>query len=95
MISQKTLQEISELGSSIYVDRFKAQLEPQYNNQYIAIHVDSGDHAIAKTTSTATRELLKTHTPDGRIYVQRIGPEPEYALAARLLSGEMQAENAK
>ena len=95
MFSRETLQEVSTLGAAIYLDRLKKQLEPQHNDQYVAIHVDSGDYAVAKTTGAAARSLLKTHPPDGRIYLQKIGPIPEYALAARLLMSEMQADIAK
>jgi len=47
-----------------------------------------------RSNKRATRELLKTHVPDGRIYLRKIGTEPEYALAARLLASDMQAKYA-
>lgn len=92
MISHSDLEEVRTLGNAIYTEQLQAKLEPKYNNQYVALHVDSGDYSVAKSTGVATRDLLKRHAVDGRIYLRRIGNEPEYALASRILSGEMQAE---
>ena len=94
-ISQQSLDDISERGAAIYAAQLKAAMEPQRNNQYIAIHIDSGDYAAAKTTAAATRELLRRHPADGRIYLRKIGDEPEYELAGRILSGERQAGQTK
>ena len=84
-------EELSQRGKAIYETRLKALVETQCNNQYIAIHIDSGDYAVAKSTGAATRTLLKTHPADGRIYLRKIGDEPDYSLAARILAGEMMA----
>ena len=94
-ISQQALDEISERGAAIYAAQLKAAMEPQRNNQYIAIHIDSGDYAAAKTTAAATRALLQRHPADGRIYLRKIGDEPEYELSGRILSGERQAGQPK
>jgi hypothetical protein len=88
-------EELIRRGKAIYETRLKALVEPQYNNQYIAIHVDSEDYTVAKSTGAATRSLLKTHPADGRIYLRKIGDEPDYSLAARILAGEMMAEQTK
>ena len=85
-------EELSRRGKAIYETRLKALVEPQCNNQYIAIHVDSGDYVVAKSTGAATRALLKTHPLDGRIYLRKIGDEPDYSLAVRILAGKMMAE---
>src|SRR5437588_4904435 len=46
---------------------------------------------IGESTSRATREMEKTRPPDGRLYMRRIGDEPEYGLAAHLQSGACKA----
>ena len=89
------MEELSQRGKEIYDTKLKACVEPQYNNQYIAIHVDSEDYVVAKSTGVATRTLRKKYPVEGRIYLRKIGNEPEYALAARLLLGEMIAEPRK
>ena len=85
--------EISERGQALY-DKLKPVLEPERDRQYVAIHVDSGDYSVAKTSAAATRELHRRHLP-GRAYTRKIGSEPEYGLAARYLMGEMMAGRAK
>lgn len=85
--------DISARGQAIY-DAKKALLEPEFNNQHVAIHVDGGDYAVAKSSAAATRALHLRH-PVGRAYTRKIGDEPEYGLAARLLVGEMMAGRSK
>ena len=81
-MAQKSFEDVSEQGQNIYDSRLKAKLELLYSRQFVAIHVESGDYAIAKTTALATRELLKRHSPDGRVFLRKIGDEPAYGLAA-------------
>ena len=95
LITSEVLNELHILGNKIYETRLKVNVEPQFNNQYIAIHVDSEDYEIGKSTGAATRALLKRHPMDGRMYVRKIGRELEYGLIARLLSGEILAEQSK
>ena len=81
--------DISARGQAIY-DAKKTLLESEFNNQHVAIHVDTGDYAVAKSSAAATRALHRRHS-SGRAYTRKIGNEPEYGLAARLLVGEMMA----
>jgi hypothetical protein len=85
---KKLLEALNQQGKAIYESKLKSLVEPAFNGQFIAIHVDSEDYAVGKSTAKAARALLKTHPPDGRLYLRRIGSEPEYGLAARLLTGE-------
>lgn len=75
---------VAELGAEIYEEHIRPQFEESHRNQYVAIHVDSGDFAVDRTSSAAARELRKTHPVDGRVYLRKISDEPEYMLAARL-----------
>jgi hypothetical protein len=84
-----TSEELSERGLAIYDAKLKPLLEPQDNNRFVAIHVDTEDYATARFPGAATRLLLSRHAPDGRIVVRRIGSEPEYGLAARIMAGAM------
>jgi hypothetical protein len=80
---------LAEKGEEIYNDTLKPLLEPSHNKEYIAIHVDSEDYAIARSAREAARALLMRHPIDGRIFSRRIGSEPETGSLARMLAGEV------
>lgn len=80
------LDDLSQQGIVIY-ERLKPLLEPAHNGEAIAIHVESGDYAVARFTGTAMRTLRQTR-PNGPLVLLRIGSEPEQALAARLFGGQ-------
>lgn len=89
------LTDLSRLGLAIYDQNLKSLLEPEYDNQFVAIHVDSGDYEVAKSSGNAMRAILARHPIDGRLVIRKIGSEPEYGLAARILVGEMMAGRIK
>jgi hypothetical protein len=39
--------EMSERGRALYEKQLKSTLEPAFNGQTVAIHLDSGDYAVA------------------------------------------------
>lgn len=82
------VDELTQRGLAIYNHKLKAVLEPEYNNQFIAIHADSEDYTIADSTGNAMRAMRKIHAT-GRLLLMKIGPEPEYGLAARILASDM------
>ncbi len=75
--------EIIRLGASIYSNLQQA-LEAAHDRQYVAIHVDTGDYEVARTTADAMRAIRKRHPADGRLYFRKIGNEPEYSVLARM-----------
>lgn len=52
--TEEDMAELSTRGQAVYETK-KSLLEPEFNNQYVAIHVDTGDYAVAKTSAAATR----------------------------------------
>jgi hypothetical protein len=84
--SDKKMQEARDL----YETALKSKLEPEYNNQFIAIEPDSEEYAIANSTGNAMRAMRKRHAT-GRLLLMKIGLEPEYGLAARILASDMAA----
>jgi len=88
LMTEQELEALAIRGQAIYDSRLKPILEPIYNNRFLAIHLDSEDYAVGQSTGEAMRTLRRRH-PEGQLYLQKIGPEPEYGLAARILSGEM------
>ena len=88
--------EVIVLGKQIYDERIRELVEPEFLNQYVAIAVDSGDYTVASSTGNATRTLAKAHPEAiGRIFLRKIGDEPDYALIARMMAGEMMARQRK
>lgn len=81
-------QELTRRGLAVYESKLKANLEPEYNNQFIAIEPDSEEYAIANSTGNAMRAMRKNHQ-NKPLLLMKIGPEPEYGLAARILASEM------
>ena len=88
-----TLPDLSQRGLAIYDEKLRAILEPGMNNQYVAIHVPSSDFAVGRSSGDAMREILKRHQVDGQLVIRKIGPEPDYGIAARVLAGEMLADS--
>lgn len=82
LITEEYLQELAERGEAIY-DRLRATLEPEFDGQHIAIHVDTGDYAIAKFSTLAARELSLRHSVDGRIFSRLVGSGPDTDFVAR------------
>lgn len=82
----RSLDEISQRGLEIYESRLKNLLEPARAGEKVAIHVESGDYAVARFTGGAVRALRKSH-PGGEVVTLTIGTEPDYGLAARLFGG--------
>ena len=87
-------EEIACKGSAVY-ERIRERLEASDRGKQVAIHVDTGDYAIGRTSAEAGRALLAGKRPDGRMFVRQIGDEPEYALAARILAGELASQTRK
>ncbi len=75
-------------GLAIYDETLKPTLEPAYNKQYVAIHIASGEHAVARSSGDAMR-AMRERQPSGPLVMMQIGPEPEWGLAGRLLAGQI------
>ena len=76
-VSDTYLEKLADRAESIYENRLKPLLEPAHNNEFVAIHVESGDYAVASNFRAAKRIMLGRHAVDGKLVVMKIGPEPE------------------
>ena len=76
--------EVTDKGIAIYNDKLKCILEPDHNNEYVVIHVDTGDYVLGRSFVAALTTIRRRREP-GRLVGMKIGPEPDYALASRLL----------
>ena len=90
MQDQAEFEALGQRGRAIYEDRLKAILEPEQNNRFVAIHVDSGDYTVGRSSSQAMRAMHEIH-PNGQLFIRKIGLEPEYGLSARILASDMMA----
>lgn len=57
----------------IYNDKLRATLEPEHNGKLVAIHLDTGDFEVARSSPRAWKALRKRQ-PTGQIDVIDIGP---------------------
>ncbi len=76
-VSDSYLEELAHRAESIYEAKLKALLEPEHNNEFVAIHVETGDYAVAANFREAKRKMRERHAIDGKLVVMRIGPDPE------------------
>ena len=77
-------EALSSRGLAIYEEKLRPILEPQYDKKSIAIHVETEDYEVADSTGDAMRAIRKRH-PEGFLLMMKIGNEPEWGLAMRLL----------
>jgi hypothetical protein len=82
------LSEVTDRALLLYEERLKTLLEPEYIGDYVAIHPDSGDYAIGRTTLEASRTLRERH-PVGLFVTRSIGPEKRMGTVARLVTAEL------
>lgn len=88
LMSDALLDELSERGQAIYMAK-RDQLEAAAPRHFVAIHVDTEEYAVARTSAAAMRAMRQRHPADGRLFMRRIGEEPQYGLAARVLQSDM------
>ena len=86
------MDEATRRGLALYETRLKAQLEPEYNGQVVAIHPDSEDYIVAETSDSAMRAMYARH-PEGQVLLHVIGPmSVASSLAARMLGTRLLAQ---
>ena len=70
-------------------------LEPDFNGQHIAIHVDTEDYAVAPVFTLANRMMMTRRPVDGRLFGRRIGAKPDDDFVARMMAFEVLAGRSK
>jgi hypothetical protein len=87
------LDELSLRALTLYREKLAAELEPEQDGKGLAIHPDSGDYLVAENPTLAGRLMDQRHPSD--VVVMRIGRKPEYALASRIIAGQMRGMSQK
>ena len=65
-------EEHARLGTTLYEQRVRAQVEAGNCGKVVALDVDSGAFEVAEDTLTASQRLL-ARQPDAQIWCVRIG----------------------
>jgi hypothetical protein len=94
IMSEEELDRLSKIGRAIYDEKLKPVLEPEYNGQFVAIHLDTGDYEVAKTSPKA-RFALRDRHPEGMIMTTNIGPVKDEQLVHRILASQLLAGQQK
>jgi hypothetical protein len=88
--SQEELTRIADAGYAIYNEKLKSILEPKYNGQIVAIHLDSGDYEVARNSPSAWKALELRH-PEGLMAILDIGPPKFDPMMSRLYGSHFAA----
>jgi len=94
LVSEEYRHELGERGQAIY-EKLRPVLEPEFNNQYVVIHVDTEDYVIATAFTAANRAMITRRPIDGRLFGRKIGPEPDNYRVAQIAAMEVLAERRK
>lgn len=77
------LTDVTQRGLAIYETRLKALLEPAHLGEVVAIHVDTGEYAVAASSPDALRAMRRLQ-PSGLLFLYTIGPAEDLGLARRM-----------
>jgi hypothetical protein len=80
------LDRAADAAEVIYEERLKALLEPEHLGKMVAIHPDSGDHAVGRNSPEA-QQALRRRQPSGLVVIMSIGPDRPHPALDRLLGG--------
>jgi hypothetical protein len=75
--SRAEISDIGRRGESIYKDRLREILEPQFDGQFIVIDVDSGDYEVSPDDMTAFLKL-QARRPEAEVWGTRVGRRSAY-----------------
>ena len=86
---QPEVSAVSQAARRYYDAKLRAELERDSMGKAVAIHVDSGEYAVADSHAAAAELLMQRHPPDGRIVTMTIGPptDSNLRLDSRLNAG--------
>ncbi len=76
---------LTRMGLEVYDTELRQILEPEHNGRTVAIHIDTGDYALARNSPDAMRAIRKKHRT-GLIVNILVGPNQMDQLARRMLA---------
>ena len=66
------MQEHARLGTAIYEEKVRPQVEADHQGKIVAIDIETGAFEVADRTLTASERLLRRN-PDAQIWCVRVG----------------------
>lgn len=66
------LEDLARRGDEIYDRNIRAQVEPEHNEEIVAIDIDTGAWELDPDEDTAA-DRLEARLPDAQIWVVRVG----------------------
>ena len=69
---QRNDDSVAAMARRIYADRLRSQLEPDHNDEFVAIEPESGDFFLGKTVSEAIGASRSKH-PERLAHALRVG----------------------
>jgi hypothetical protein len=78
----RTLQELSRLGTEVYERKVRSRILPQHHGKYVAVDVDTGEFEIDANDLNAIQRL-KARMPNAEIWLMQAGYPTTCRIGAR------------
>jgi hypothetical protein len=72
LIDKNRISEVVDRGDAIFRESIQPKLGPEWDDQFVAIDVDTGEHEIDPVERNAV-DRLRNRLPKPTIYVARAG----------------------
>jgi len=73
----ETTDALAERGQRLYDERLRDKLEPEHNNQFVAIEPEAGRYFLGET-GLAALHAGRAALPDKLFYLLRVGHDAAY-----------------
>lgn len=83
LLSKAKIKKVAEEGKQIY-EKIKADYDPKYNGQFLAIDTESGNVYLGKTSEAALKKARVMH-PGHVFYLVKIGFDTIETMARSLI----------
>ncbi len=87
LLNENELDEVTRRAVAFYDARLKSALEPEQNGQIVAVHLETGDYAVAENGPLA-RRALRERQPHGMIATILVGPGDGSPRVNRMLASQ-------
>lgn len=69
---RRSLQEAARLGREMYDRHVRPQLQPEDNDKFVAVNIETGEYELDAHDHTALKRL-RSRSPVGEIWLGRVG----------------------
>jgi hypothetical protein len=78
---QSRIHDVAARGKAIFFGTIQPKLGPDWDDQFVAIDIESGEYQIDPDELTAIRRIRHLR-PDGTIFVARAGASATHAIGS-------------